>query len=498
MTAGTYLLGIDQGTTTTTAVVVDERGQVVAQRSTGVPSTFPRPGWVEQDPWAILAAVRAVAAPLIAAYPITAVGFDNQGETFILWDAATGAPLTPAIVWQDQRAAALCTALSATVDAGWLRAKTGLLLDSYFSAPKLRVLLDEDPALAAAARAGRVRFGTTESWVLWHLSGGKLHVTDASTASRTLLFDLQRLAWDDDLLALFDVPRALLPEVVPAAGLVGHLDFGVGAPLPLHALLVDQQAALFGQACFQPGEVKCTFGTGSFLLMNVGAAPRLSDHRLLTTVAWQFPGHTAYAFDGGIFVMGAAVDWLADELHLLPDVTASAALAAGSTDTEVVCVPALAGLAAPYWQTQVRGALFGLSRATTPADIVRATLEGLACRVVDVVSAMRADLQTAGMTAFPPYLKVDGGPASNPYLMQWVANLTDLEVRVAAARESTAIGMANLAAHSALGLSLPDLAARWQAEAVYTPQISAADRAARLGHWRAAVAGLMHFHGVAA
>lgn len=496
--AGAYLLGIDQGTTTTTAVVLDERGQVVARRSAGMPSRFPHPGWVEQDPWDILAAVRAVAGPLIAEYPITAVGFDNQGETFILWDAATGRPLTPAIVWQDQRAAALCTALSATVDADWLHAKTGLLLDSYFSAPKLRVLFDADPALAAAARAGRVRFGTTESWVLWHLSGGALHVTDASTASRTLLFDIQRLAWDDDLLALFDVPRAMLPEVRPAAGLIGQLDFGEGAPLPLHALLVDQQAALFGQACFQPGEVKCTFGTGSFLLMNVGTEPRLSDHHLLTTVGWQFPGHTAYALDGGIFVMGAAVQWLTDELHLLPDVSASAALAAASTDHEVLCVPALAGLAAPYWQPQVRGAMFGLSRATTPADIARATLEGLACRVVDVVAAMQADLRQAGAMRFPPYLKVDGGPSANPYLMQWVANLTDLEVRVAATRESTAIGIANLAAHSALGLSLDDLAARWRAEAVYTPQITAADRAARLERWHAAVASVLHFHGASA
>lgn len=498
MTAGPYLLGIDQGTTQTTAVVVDERGQVVARRSAGVASTFPRPGWVEQDPWAILAAVRAVAVPLIEAYPITAVGFDNQGETFILWDAATGEPLTPAIVWQDQRAADLCAALRPTVDAGWLRAKTGLLLDSYFSAPKLRVLLEADPALAAAARAGRVRFGTTDTWVLWHLSGGALHVTDASTAARTLLFDINRLAWDDDLLALFGVPRALLPEVRPAAGLVGRLDFGAGAPLPLHALLVDQQAALFGQACFEPGEVKCTFGTGSFLLMNLGPAPRLSDHHLLTTVAWQFPGHLAYAFDGGIFVMGAAVEWLADGLHLLPDVGSSAALAAAAPESDVVCVPALAGLAAPYWQSQVRGALFGLSRATTPADIVRATLEGLACRVVDVVSAMQADLQRSGAAAFPPYLKVDGGPSSNPYLMQAVADLTNLEVRVAAARESTAIGVAHLAAHSALGLSLADLAARWQAEAVYTPQISAADRAARLDRWHHAVAGLLAYHGAAA
>ena len=490
-----YLLGIDQGTTQTTAVVVDEAGRVVARRSAGVLSRFPRPGWVEQDPWDILTAVRAVVAPLAAEYPITAVGFDNQGETFLLWDAATGEPLTPAIVWQDQRGAGVCEALRPSVDADWLHARTGLLLDSYFSAPKLRTVLDADPDLAAAARAGRVRFGTTDSWVLWHLSGGALHVTDASTASRTLLFDLNRLTWDDDLLRLFDVPRALLPDVRPAAGYVGDLDFG-GIQLPLHALLVDQQAALFGQACFLPGEAKCTFGTGSFLLMNMGGTPRLSQHHLLTTVGWNFPGHTAYAFDGGIFVMGAAVQWLTENLHLLPDVAASGAVAAGSTDTEVVCVPALAGLAAPYWQTDVRGAYFGLSRATTPADLVRATLEGLACRVVDVVSAMQADYAPTGLS-FPPYLKVDGGPTANAYLMQAVADLTGMEVRVAAARESTAIGMANLAAVSALGVTLPDLAARWQAEAAYAPRISADERAARLARWRRAIAAVTAFHSAA-
>jgi glycerol kinase len=268
----------------------------------------------------------------------------------------------------------------------------------------------------------------------------------------------------------------------------------VGRPVPLHALLVDQQAALFGQACFEPGAAKCTFGTGAFLLMNLGATPRLSDHGLITTVAWQFPGQLAYALDGGIFVMGAAVQWLADDLRLLPDVAASGDLAAHSTDDTVVCVPALAGLAAPYWQGQARGAYFGLSRATTPADLARATLDGLACRVADVVTAMQADLAQTG-AAFPPYLKVDGGPTANAYLMQAVADLTNLEVRVAAAREATAIGVANLAAHAALGTSLDELAARWQAEAIYNPRLTADARAAKLHRWHAAVESVLHFHG---
>jgi glycerol kinase len=488
MTRAAHLLGIDQGTTQTTGLVLDERGQVVASRSVRVATRFPQPGWVEQDPLEILDAVRAVAAPLIEAFPITAVGFDNQGETFVLWDSRTGLPLTPAIVWQDQRAAALCAGWRERVDSEWLRRKTGLLMDSYFSAPKLRWVFDHDPALRSAAAAGWLRFGTTDSWVLWHLSHGR-HITDASTASRTLLFDIQRLAWDDDLLALFDIPRAILPEVLPASGYASDLDFGAGRPLPLHAVLVDQQAALFGQACFRPGQVKCTFGTGSFLLMNTGPEPRFSHHQLLTTVAWQLDGQTAYALDGGIFVTGAAVQWLADGLHLLPDVAASAELAEQSQDHSVICVPALAGLAAPYWQTHVRGALFGLSRATTPADLARATLEGIACRVVDVIQAMQDD---AG--EFPTALKVDGGPSANRYLMQRLADLANMEVQVAAAREATAIGVANLAAHSALGVSLDELAGRWQAEKVFAPNVDPGDRDAQLARWRRAVASLQHFH----
>jgi glycerol kinase len=407
-----YLLGIDQGTTQTTAVVLEESGKLVAIRSVRLSINFPRPGWVEQDPWEILRSVHDAVVPLVETYrPIHAVGFDNQGETFLLWDSFSGQPLTPAIVWQDKRGVPVCVDLAGKIDVGWLRRKTGLLLDSYFSAPKLRFQLANDPSLREAARNGRLRFGTVESWVLWNLSQGHLHVTDPSTASRTLLFDINRLDWDDELLHLFEVPRAILPEIRPSAGYVGEIDFGIGHTLPLYALLVDQQAALFGQACFASGDMKCSFGTGSFLLMNIGQTPRLSNHGLLTTVAWQLSDCTTYALDGGVFVTGAAVQWLVESLELLPDVASSAQIAPQSTDREVIFVPALSGLGAPHWRPEVRGAFFGLSRASTAADLVRATLEGIACRVYEVVKAMEQD---AGHAI--PLLKVDGGPSGNRYL----------------------------------------------------------------------------------
>lgn len=485
-----YLLGLDQGTTQTTAVVVDsDTGALVEKNSVGLPARFPQPGWVEQDPYDIVRTVREATAPLIEKYDLAAVGFDNQGETFLLWDAATGEPLTPAIVWQDKRGVSVCEAITQHINHDSLRHTTGLLLDSYFSAPKLRYALEHDPALREAVNTGRARFGTTETWVIWKLTQGQRHVTDSSTASRTLLFDINRFDWDDDLLALFGANRAILPTVVPSAGYVGDLDFGTGKPVPLHALLVDQQAALFGQACFQPGEMKCSFGTGSFLLMNIGREMKLSNHGLLTTLAWRFGEHMAYALDGGIFVTGAAVQWISESLRLIPDVAVSAEAALHSTDLEVVFVPALQGLAAPHWLPDARGALFGLSRGTTPADIARATLEGIACRVYEVVAAMAQD---AGRT--PTHLKVDGGPAGNPYLMQAIADLLNLEVRVAAAREATAIGIANLAGHSALGLPLTELAQRWEAEAVYMPKINASERSQRLERWHRALAAVKHFH----
>ncbi len=484
-----YLLGIDQGTTQTTAVVVNETGEMVDKNSIQLPARFPRAGWVEQDPLDIVRTVKEACAPLLETYEITAVGFDNQGETFLLWDEETGQPVTPAIVWQDTRGEAICRALAPTVDSNELRRKTGLLLDSYFSAPKLKWVFETSPEIREQAHTGKLKFGTTETWVIWLLTNGKLHVTDPSTASRTLLFDINCLEWDEELLTLFDVPRGILPQVKPSVGWLGDVDFGIGNFLPLHALLVDQQAALFGQACFQPGEMKCSFGTGSFLLMNIGDQPRLSTSGLLTTVGWNLNDGPVYAFEGGIFVTGSAVQWLRENLRVISEPASSNEAAMRSVDDSVVIVPALQGLAAPHWRTDIRGAMFGLNRSTTSDDIVRATLDGIACRVYEVVTAMSRDAGQA-----PPHLKVDGGPSGNAYLMQMIADLLDLEVRVASAREATAIGIANLAGVSALGTSLDDLARNWKAESTYTPQMKEQERQNKLSQWNKALEALKAYH----
>ena len=484
-----YLLGIDQGTTQTTAVIVNEFGEMVEKNSAQLPARFPQAGWVEQEPEDIVRTVKEACAPLLSKYEISAVGFDNQGETFIVWDAETGNAVTPAIVWQDTRGQAVCDALASNVDLAWLRKTTGLLLDSYFSAPKLKWIFENHPEIRQRAHEGKLKFGTTETWVIWKLSGGKFHVTDPSTASRTLLFDMNTFQWDEKLLQLFDVPKSMLPEVKPSAGHIGGVDFGNGKPLPLHALLVDQQAALFGQACFKAGEMKCSFGTGSFLLMNVGDKPKLSNNGLLTTVGWNFNGQTAYAFDGGIFVTGSAVQWLRDNLKFIPDSAASNNAASQSKDMGVVVIPALQGLAAPHWRTDVQGAMFGLNRSTTSDDIVRATLDGIACRVYEVVTAMSQDSGTP-----PPYLKVDGGPAGNPYLMQMIADLLNLEVRVSTSVEATAIGIANLAGVSALGTSFEQLAGNWKAERVYTPSMKEDERRKKLAQWNKALEADKKFH----
>jgi len=485
-----YLLGIDQGTTQTTAVIVNELGEMVEKNSAQLPARFPQAGWVEQEPGDIVRTVKEACAPLLdGTYEISAVGFDNQGETFVVWDEDSGEAVTPAIVWQDTRGESVCKALASHVDPDLLRHKTGLLLDSYFSAPKLKWVFENDPAIRKKAHEGKLKFGTTETWVIWSLTKGRLHITDPSTASRTLLFDMNKFEWDEDLLKLFDVPRSMLPEVKPSAGYIGDIDFGNGKPLPLHALLVDQQAALFGQACFKAGEMKCSFGTGSFLLMNIGDKPKLSNNGLLTTVGWNFNGQTAYAFDGGIFVTGSAVQWLRDNLKLIPDSASSNDAANRSTDAGVVVVPALQGLAAPHWRTDVRGAMFGLNRSTSSDDIVRATLDGIACRVYEVVMAMSQDLGQA-----PPHLKVDGGPSGNPYLMQMIADLLNLEVRVSAALEATAIGIANLAGVSALGTTFEELSKNWKAEKVYVPNMNEDERGKKLTHWNKAVEAVKTFH----
>jgi glycerol kinase len=484
-----YLLGIDQGTTQTTAVIVNELGEMVEKNSAELIAHFPQAGWVEQNPLDILRTVKEACMPLLDKYDITAVGFDNQGETFIVWDKDTGEPLTPAIVWQDTRGESVCKALASHVDLNRLREKTGLLLDSYFSAPKLKWVFENHPEIRKRAHEGSLKFGTTETWVLWSLTKGKLHITDPSTASRTLLFDMNSFEWDEELMSLFDVPRSMMPEVRPSAGWVCDVDFGDGKLLPVHALLVDQQAALFGQACFNAGEMKCSFGTGSFLLMNIGDQPRLSHNGLLTTVGWNFNDRRIYALDGGIFVTGSAVQWLSESLKLIPNSASSNDAAVRSVDSSVVIVPALQGLAAPHWRTDIRGAVFGLNRSTTSDDIVRATLDGIACRVYEVVTAMTRD---AGQN--PPYLKVDGGPSSNPYLMQTIADLLDLEVHVSASLEATAIGIANLAGVSALGTSLDDLARNWKAESIYVPLMKSKERSMKLSQWKKALEAVKAYH----
>jgi len=480
-----YLLGIDQGTTQTTAVVVNELGEMVEKNSAQLPARFPQPGWVEQDPLDIVRTVKEACAPLIAKYEIVAAGFDNQGETFVVWDADTGEPVTPAIVWQDTRGESVCRALAPGVDSGRLRQKTGLLLDSYFSAPKLKWVFEHYPELRERAHAGTLLFGTTETWVIWSLTDGKLHVTDPSTASRTLLFNVNSFEWDAELMDVFDVPRQMLPEVRPSAGWLGDVDFGNGKPLPLHALLVDQQAALFGQACFRASEMKCSFGTGSFLLMNIGDKPRLSDHGLLTTVGWNFDGHTAYAFDGGIFVTGSAVQWLRDQLKIISNASEIETLASQvDSAAHLYFVPAFSGLFAPYWRSDARGVIVGLSRFHTREHIARATLEAICYQTRDVLDAMTAD---SGKRL--RVLRVDGGAVANDFLMQFQADLVGVRVERPEVIETTAAGAAYLAG---VGVGVwktgADVERVRRVDRVFEPAMSTPERRRLYEGWKAAVA----------
>jgi glycerol kinase len=478
-----YILGIDQGTSQTKALILDFEGRVLATNTAPVQTRIVGETQIEQDPLDILRSVHDACAPLLERYPARVAGLDNQGETFLLWDARDGAPLTPAISWQDKRGLAICQELEAAGRGPMVRERTGLLLDSYFSASKLAHVLRQSPELARRAAAGEALFGTVDTWIVWRLSTERLHLTDPSTASRTLLYNFQTLDWDDELLGMFGVPRAILPRVVPSAGHAGEIEVA-GRRLALHALLCDQQAALFGQGCLVPGSAKCSFGTGAFLLLNAGARPVVSDHGLLGTVAWQTPDLVHYALDGGIFIAGAAVEWLRDELGVIASAEESSALAESADPaTTPLYIPALAGLAAPYWHPEARGTIFGLSRGSGRAELARATLEGLAQRVADVLLAMQED---AKLTL--PSLRVDGGPARNRFLMQTLAGDLGVEVQVAAEVESTAAGIAQMARHAAHGVPLDAIAASWRAAEVYAPHIGAEQREERRARWRRAVA----------
>jgi glycerol kinase len=489
-----YMLSIDQGTTSSRAVVFDRAGQVVAMAQREFTQYFPRPGWVEHDANEIwqtqLAVLREVLGQAgITARQVRAMGITNQRETTVLWDRQTGEPVAPAIVWQDRRTAGFCEDLRAAGHATAIAAKTGLVLDAYFSGTKLAWLLDHVPGARARAERGELAFGTVDTWLLWQLTGGRVHATEPSNASRTLLFNLKTGSWDEDMLKLLNIPPTLLPRILPSCGHVADTDSDLlGASVPVAGWAGDQQAALFGQACFAPGMAKNTYGTGCFMLMNTGDQPVASQHQLLSTVAWQGPGTAqrpmAYALEGSVFMAGATVQWLRDGLQIIDSAAQVEALAASVQDTgDVFLVPAFAGLGTPDWDGQARGTLVGMTRGTGRAHIARAALEAIALQTADVFRAMSAD---SGLALTE--LRVDGGASKNDLLMQIQANVLGVPVVRSRISETTALGVAYLAGlATGYWSSAEELSAQWQEERRFLPQWQESQRQAHVARWREAV-----------
>jgi glycerol kinase len=481
------VLALDQGTTSSRAILFDASGRILTVAQREFRQFYPRPGWVEHDAEEIWETQVAVAAEAIAAVPgvrVAAIGITNQRETTIVWDRASGRPIANAIVWQDRRTASFCDELRATGHEALVQSRTGLVLDPYFSGTKLRWLLDHVEGARALANAGRLAFGTVDSWLVWRLTGGRAHVTDATNASRTMLFDIHNGTWDDELLALLDVPRSLLPEVRGSSEVYAMTaaDVGIPAGIPIAGMAGDQQAALFGQRCTRAGMAKNTYGTGSFVVMNTGEAPVVSEHGLLATIAWQLPGQPRqYALEGSIFVTGAAVQWLRDGLGLIHTAAEIEALAGSVPNSGgVTFVPAFTGLGSPHWDAYARGTIVGLTRGTTAAHLARATLEAIALQTVDVLDAMRRD---SGLALTE--LRVDGGASTNDLLMQIQADLAGIPVVRARTSEATSLGAAWLA-----GLAVgfwQEVESQWEAERVFTPAMSADEREATLATWRRAV-----------
>ncbi|HKW81760.1 MAG TPA: glycerol kinase GlpK [Casimicrobiaceae bacterium] len=484
-----FVLALDQGTTSSRAIVFDRAGAIRGSAQKEFRQIFPQPGWVEHDPteiWATQAGVvtEALAAARVGPRDIAAIGITNQRETTVLWERASGKPVFNAIVWQDRRTAGLCDDLRAAGHEATFARKTGLVLDAYFSGTKLKWLLDNVAGARARATRGELAFGTVDAWLIWNLSGGAVHVTDASNASRTLLFDIHRGQWDDELLSLLDVPRAVLPKVVASSGVCAEATLG-GVRLPVAGIAGDQQAALFGQACLGRGMAKNTYGTGCFLLLNTGDAAVESRNKLVSTIAWRRDGGTDYALEGSVFIAGAAVQWLRDGLRIIRTAAEIEALAASVPDNGgVYLVPAFAGLGAPHWDAYARGAMFGLTRGSTSAHIARAALESIAYQSAEVLRAMQAD---AGLTLAE--LRVDGGATANDLLMQFQADLLGVPVVRPKVQETTALGAAYLA-----GLAVgywkgdDDIRANWRIDRRFEPAMSR-DRAAELtAGWDKAVA----------
>lgn len=491
-----YLLAIDQGTTSTRAVVYDASGHSCGSAGRELTQHYPQPGWVEHDAeeiWDSVADVvpRALAHAGIEARQLTAIGLTNQRETVVVWERDSGRPVARAIVWQDRRTSDFCQTRQA--EEAWLRERTGLVLDPYFSATKLRWLLNEDAALRQRAEAGQLAFGTIDSFLLWRLTGGRVHATDRTNASRTLLCNLRTANWDDELCHFFEVPRCLLPQVRASMddfGKTTELSF-LPAGLPIAGVAGDQQAALFGQCAFQPGEAKCTYGTGAFFLQHLGANPILSRHRLLTTVAASGPNAVQYALEGSVFIAGAAVQWLRDGLRLFKEAPEVEALAARSdAEQPVVFVPGFVGLGAPHWAPKARGVLFGLTRGTSAADLGRAALEGVAYQIADLLDAAGHD---AGARVHS--LRVDGGMARNAWFLQCQADILGLPVLQSPVSEATALGAAYLAGLRAGVWTSEQKLRGLGAEAHhFEPRLPAADREQRMRLWHRAVKAVIAFY----
>ena len=495
MSDAPLLLAIDQGTTSSRAIVFDIHGaiQTVAQREFA--QHYPAGGWVEHDPEEIWSATLAVTREALAAAggTVAAIGITNQRETTVVWDRASGAPIHRAIVWQDRRTAAHCRTLREAGHEPAVGAKTGLLLDPYFSATKLAWILDHVDGARERAVAGELAFGTIDTFLIWRLTGGSVHATDATNASRTLLFDIHAQQWDDALLQLFDVPREVLPEVRDSAADFGTTSVDVlGHALPIAGVAGDQQAATVGQACFEPGMVKSTYGTGCFAVMNTGAEAVRSRHRLLTTVAWRLEGTPTYALEGSIFVAGAAVQWLRDGLRVIANASETESLAADITDSGgVYLVPAFAGLGAPHWNPDARGAIYGLTRDTGPAHLARAALESVCLQTRDLMAAMEADSGSA-----IERLRVDGGMVENAWLLQALADIVDVRVERPRIAETTALGAACLAGLQAgIFPSIDDIAQRWTRHAECIPRMPEPERALLVRGWESAVARTLEHAG---
>lgn len=485
-----YILSLDQGTTSSRAIVFDHEGKLCSMAQHEFPQIFPQPGWVEHDPhqiWGSQASVIAEAISQIGinGHNIAAIGITNQRETTIVWDADTCEPIYNAIVWQDRRTSEYCDSLREAGYADMIREKTGLILDAYFSATKVKWILDHVDGARERANAGKLRFGTVDTWLIACLTRFKVHVTDVTNAARTMLFNINTLEWDKDLLRLFDIPESMLPEVKPSSGVMGHTTTTIFAhELPIAGVAGDQQAALFGQMCVKPGAVKNTYGTGCFLLMNSGNKPIVSKNRLLSTIAWKIGDEVTYALEGSIFVGGSVVQWLRDGLKCIQSSAEVEELAASVPGTDgVYFVPALTGLGAPYWDQYARGLICGISRGTTSAHIARAALEGIAFQVYDIVKAMELDSEL-GITE----LKVDGGASRNNLLMQFQSDILATEVLRPRVTETTALGAAYLAG-LAVGYwkDIDEINAQWQIEDKFTPEADPQTVASRLAGWKDAV-----------